>query len=1054
MKKKLHKCNAYILKILFIFLAILFVGSVAAQQRAVSGNVKDENGESLPGVSVFIKGTTIGTITNFDGNYNLELPDNNADLAALNQNVVMVFQHLGYKTHEEPLGSKRTLNVALFPDTKLLDEVVIVGYGEVLKKDLTGSVVSIKPSEGTAAQYSSVDALLRGRAAGVQVTQGSGSPGGVMSVKIRGVNSLRGNNEPLYVIDGMIMGDSGIDTRDVFGGGSGASNQESQSTLSGISPQDIASIEILKDASATAIYGSRGANGVILITTKQGKPGRPQVTLSVNTEIAEVSKRMDMLDGPSYVAYQNELANLNNQPAVYDPDTLEYINWQDDLQQLAVVQNYRLSMSGSSEDNKSKYYAAGGYIDARGVIKNSGLSKSDFKLNLDQELSSKVNVKFKVIGDFSTTNSTNATERLGAGNNSAINQMLVAKPILNDLPEVLDDEEEAPNNPRVWIEDYDDIGTMQRIVGGLDVDYKMSKTFTYQLRLSANYLEKERTKWQGKTTNPGKKANGALGLSQLQRKYYLVENLLFFRHIIKKRGRVNDRINGTLGVTYDTELVTSSSVLSTNFFTGALRSEGFGFGETLEPYERNKTQSDIFSVLARLNYSLSNKFVFTLSGRADGSSKFAPGNKFSYFPSAAIAYRLINENFMKSLTAFSEFKIRAGYGKSGNQAIGPYATLSRYGKQRYADDGSSVIIGTTPSNIANPKLKWETTSQFNGGIDVGFFENRLTATVDVYHKKTEDLLQTLLLPQSTGFRSIVVNRGSLENRGLEISLNALIIDKAHVGWSITPNISFNRNKLLDLGLPKGVFGTMEGVGYLGGAISTGAYFKDPANIFLEGKPIGLFYGYATDGIYQNTDETQGIVGTDGKPVQPGDVRVVDQDGDGKITETDKVLIGNPNPKFSFGLSTSVAYKRLSLDLFFSGVYGNDVVNGNSIRLNNLSSTYNVLAEAYHTAWTEDNPTNNPRVGYDNLDFIDRYVEDGSFLRLSTARIGYDVPIKGRSFIKQVNLSVTGNNLFVITNYSGFDPEVNSFTFDSSRIGVDWNAYPRTRGVTFGLNIKF
>lgn len=1043
MRENFENFSRCSLKAIFIFIIFFNMDNAVAQQNTrIKGTVTEENGEIIAGVTVKVKGIQIGTITDSVGKYVILIPSGS--------NAVLVFSHLGYKGKQVTVGSQKIIDVQMARDVTSLDEVVIIGYGQVEKKDVTGSIATIKPTENDAIQFNSVDALIRGRATGVQVTQSNGSPGGALNVKIRGINSLRGNDQPLYVVDGIIISNASLDTKDVFSAGNNASNQESQNGLTGINPQDIASIQILKDASATAIYGSRGANGVVIITTKQGNAGAQQINFSSTVGIAKVSKQIKVLDGPSYAKYQNELAALNSLPPVYSLDTLQYIYWQDDLQQTAITQDYRISFSGASKNDKSNYYIAGGHSNFRGVIKNSGLSQNDFLANFTQSISRKLTANIRISGTFRSNNSTNGTERLGSGNNSLINQMVTSAPILNILPEIGDDISDAPSNPRVWIDDYDDISKEQRILATTDLNYRFSNAFSYKLNLSADYRNKERTKWQGKSTLPGQKANGALGLSQLQRQYYLVENLIFFRKKINK----NNRIDATLGVTYDNELISSSSVLNTNFFSGSLGVDGFGFGEILYPYERDKTRAELFSVLGRANYTVGDKFVFTLSGRADGSSKFAPGNKFSFFPSAAIAYKLINENFIKNISAISDLKLRLGYGESGNQAIDPYGTLSRYNKISYSDDGNVVTIGTTPSNIANPALKWETTWQFNAGIDAGFFNNRLTATLDVYYKKTKDLLQTLLLPQSAGFGTIVINRGSLQNKGIEFLLNALLIDKKEISWSVSPNISFNRNKLLNLGLPPGTFGTLQGVGYIGGNISTTNVFNDPANIFLEGYPLGMFYGYQTNGVFQNATEASGQTGIGGAPVQPGDLRIVDQNKDNAITEADKVLIGNPNPKFTFGLNTSVSYKHLTLNLFFNGVYGNDVVNGNSIRLNALNSNFNVLAEAYNNAWSTTNASNYPRVGFSNLNFIDRYVEDGSFLRLATASLRYTLPLKTSKFIKQVDFTLTGDNLFVITNYSGFDPEVNSFSFDASRIGVDWNAYPHTRAVSLGLNLKF
>lgn len=1038
--------SIFLKKFLPLLSFLLFAGIAYGQQgNRVSGKVTGVNGEPLESATITVKGQNISTISNAKGAYVIT--------GSFGPNSILVFSFTGYQTREEKVGDKKVINVELKLEDQTLDDVVIIGYGEVKRKDLTGAISVIKPSENATQQFTSVDALIRGRAAGVQVTQSNGAPGGALSVKIRGANSLRGDNEPLYVVDGVIINDAALDTKDVFASGKNASNQESQNGLTGINPMDIESIEILKDASATAIYGSRGANGVVLITTKQGAAGKAQISLMSTATFGKASKVIKVLDGPDYAKYQNELADYAGLPQRYNPDTLQYIFWQKDLQQTAITQNYRLSASGASQNNQTKYYLAGGVLDAIGLIKESGVRNIDFRTNITQQLSRKLTINFGASGSFVNNNATNGTERLGVGNNSLINQMVTSAPVLNDLPDINEDDIDAPGNPRVWLTDYEDIGKEQRMRFNTAITYKISSAFSYRLNLSTDYREKERTKWQGKTTLPGQKANGALGLSQLQRKYYLVENLVFFRKALKNR----DRIDATLGVTYDNELITSSSVLNTNFFTGALKAEGFGYGEELFPYERDKRQSEIFSTLGRINYSLKDKFIITASGRLDGSSKFAPGNKFSFFPAVAIAYRLINEDFMKELDAFSDFKVRVGYGESGNQAIEPYATFSRYGRVNYSDNGDHVTIGTVPENLANPDLKWETTRQLNGGIDVGLFQGRLSATVDVYYKKTVNLLQTLVLPQSSGFASMVVNRGALENKGLEISLSGIMVQQKDWNWSATANISFNKNKLLDLGLPVGSFGAVSGSGFIGAGVSSTAAFNDPANIFLVGYPIGMFYGYKTDGVYQNAAEAAGHKGINGLPSQPGDLRFVDSDGDGSITERDKVILGDPNPKYSFGFNTSVRYKRFTMDLFMNGNYGNKIVNGNSIRLTNMSPTsrFNVLADAYHNAWTLANPTDQQRVGFENLNFIDRYVEDGSFLRLSTLTFGYSMPFAKKSkFIKQIDFTITGSNLFVLTNYSGFDPEVNSFTFDAQRIGVDWNSYPRTRGVGVGINFKF
>jgi TonB-linked SusC/RagA family outer membrane protein len=525
--------------------------------------------------------------------------------------------------------------------------------------------------------------------------------------------------------------------------------------------------------------------------------------------------------------------------------------------------------------------------------------------------------------------------------------------------------------------------------------------------------------------------------------------LLYNKRIGKKHV-----IDGTLGVTYDNENLTTSSVINENFFSEALRTDGFGFGQTLYPYFRDRRGVEVFSGLGRINYGYKERYLFTLSARADGTSKFSKGNKFSFFPAVAAAWRISEEKFLKNSKTISNMKLRAGYGRSGNQAIDAYGTFARYGQTFYVN-GNTLVSGAVPENIQNDRLKWETTDQVNAGIDVSLWNNRFTATADWYYKKTKDLLQTFAVPPSTGYNSIIKNIGTIQNRGLEFSFSALPISKKDFSVSIGANISFNRNKILDLGLTESKFGINTWEAYIGPNVSNGTYFKDPANVFVVGQPIGMFYGYKTNGVYQ-TGENITTIRQFGLPVQYGDMKFVDQNGDGVVTPDDRVIIGNPNPDFTYGFNAGATYKNFMVDFFFNGSYGNDVANGNLIRLANPNGNTgnNILADAYNNAWTPAKGGNFPRVGSNNLNFVDQYVEDASFLRMATATIGYNFSVKKGNFIKAIGVNITGKNLFTITNYSGFDPEVNSFSFSQGRIGVDWGSYPNQRAVSAAVSITF
>jgi TonB-linked SusC/RagA family outer membrane protein len=1028
---------------LLFFSFVFFSGfsSLAQETLEIKGYVKDEEGKPLQGVSVVKKATEKGTTTNESGYFSVKVA---------NANATLIFSYVGYTTKTLKVNDKLLMNIVMEKAIINQEEVVVVGYGSSKRKDLTGAVSSFKPKSTDAQQFNTVDNLLRGRVAGVQVQQSAGDPGGAVSVKIRGINSLRGDNEPLYVVDGVIINNVTNDNPNPFSSKTANSGQTKQNGLSGINPLDIESIEILKDASATAIYGSRGANGVVIITTKQGR-GKPVIRYTTLIEASNATKKLPMLDAMGFGSYINEIEALNSRPAKYRLDTLQNIDWQDELQRTGVSTNNRLSVTGASQDNKTKYFFAGGYLNTQGIVQRTGFSQGDLKMNISQDIAPKLKMNFTLSGVFNKNSMNQSSEPLGGGDNSMIMKMLVARPIINAQTD-LNDPSIPYDNPYSWLEDYDDFAEEKRILTGLGLTYKFSNALSYKINLAADFRTKERKRWFGKKTFQGKNANGQLGLSQFEKKFYQIENLINY---VKKINR-NHQIDATIGVTYDNENVSNSSVINENFFSEALRTDGFGFGQIIYPYFRDRYQAEVFSVLGRINYNYKSKYLITLSGRTDGSSKFAEGNKFSYFPSVAAAWRLDEEKFLKNSKIISNLKLRVGYGRSGNQAIAAYNTFSRY-TQNYYVNGNTLVSGAIPDNIQNDRLKWETTDQVNAGVDAAFLNNRFSATIDWYYKKTNDLLQTFAIPPSSGYQALVKNIGTIENKGIEFSVNGLLISKKDFTLSAGGNISFNRNKILDLGLPEssiGIYNNWEY--YIGPGISTGTYFKDPANIFVVGYPIGMFYGYKTNGLFQTTDNIS-TVRQFGLPVQYGDTKFIDQNGDGDIGPADKVLLGDPNPDFTFGFNTGFTYKNFTLDAFFNGSYGNEVANGNLIRITNVNGANenNVLADYYYNAWTPVKGGNKyPRVGYNNLNFIDQYVEDASYLRLATLSVSYNFSLNKEKFIKSIGLNLIGKNLFTITNYSGFDPEVNSFPNDRGKIGVDWGSYPNLRSFTASVAVTF
>ena len=991
----------------------------------------------------------------------------------------MQFSFIGYNKEEVVVGNKQVIDVILKSSTESLDEVVVVGYGEVRKRDVTGSISKIKESDNVARQYSSVDALLQGRSTGVQVVSNPGSPGAAVSVRIRGTNSLRGNNEPLYVVDGVIISSAGEDVLDASTDANEL--QAPQNGLTGLNPRDIESIEILKDASATAIYGSRGANGVVLITTKQGAEGDGNAKINAygSVEFSWISKKLDMLDGVGYAKYRNETALLEGNREnfhidgddVYsvsyetDPDTgedipviastpLENKSWQDEVYEMGITHTEGLTVSGRSD--KSKYYFSTGYADQKGIVETSRIQRGDIRLNLTNQLTDRLELDNRITMMYQKGSFAQSGSKSG-GNRSFTKQVLSYTPLVGFDSEDSDNLDLDISNPYAWLTDYDDVTNEMRINASTSLTYKIAKGLKYKIQGGMDYRKKDRSRFWDIGVFKGQKENGVLAKSTLDRYSYTMDNLLMYNKTLNKI----HRLNTTIGVTFDGSHAKASVYEVTDFPIKSLGSDAPELGRIItQPLDLVTTEESILSFLGRVNYSLLDKYVFTVSFRADGSSKFADGNKYGYFPAAAFAWRLIEEDFVKDLNVFENLKFRMGWGQTGNQAIDAYSTLKNYGTVYYSDVNNNTTIGNIATNIANTDLTWETTSQYNAGLDMSFLGGRLSLTGDVYYKRTEDLLQEIQIGPSNGFSSMPINRGEIENKGLEFSLDGVIMNKKDISLSVGGHISFNRNKVLDLGLaPSAVWNNgveSQEVFYLGNNVSTGTYFKAPANIFMEGKAVGMLWGYKTSGIYQNDDAAANGPTYQGNASQAGDVVFVDQNGDGNINELDRTFLGNPNPDFTYGMNLNFNYKRLTLSALFEGVYGNQVANGNAMEIAFAEgNSKNVMTDTYYNAWRPDAPTNlYPRVGYDlNEVFTDRIVEDGSYFRMSNVTLGYDLPLESLGFSK-VNLYVTGRNLLTITDYSGYDPQVTSFMYDGTIMGVDWTGTPNAKTFLIGLNVTF
>ena len=1067
-------------KLFNVFLTCLLcltttAAAYAQQPVKVTGKVIDSTNEGVPGVNVSVKGGSLGTITDIDGNYKIDVP---------NSKSVLVFSFIGYETQEIAVGNKTVINVTMKDDTQLLDEVVVVGYGSARKGDVTGALTSLRPDPNDAAKANSLDNLLSGKVAGLVVNSTSSAVGSASSVTIRGASSLRGDNQPLYVIDNVPQASTG----EFSSSGISGDFQINQDPLSSLNPADIEDITILKDASSTAIYGSRGANGVILITTKKGKSGKAKVNASATFTIANTTNLMNMINLEEYANYANSRIQddavpfhivgnevryvFNGSYDKYDPNNPEtynvvnYRNWQKEIYTSAFSQNYSLSLNGGSD--KITYYISANFKDINGTVKQTSLKQGDLRANLSAEVSKAVKI------DLSLSGALRQNDMMAGGNTLGGSTGAISRTALDYAPFEMPEGDPSFNNENKttvfsWLNDYVDVTADKTFKASLDLTWKINKFFRYNLRTGGNLNINERKRWYGLQLYQGMNNQGLLALSDLNKNNVSVENILNYSTKLKSFAT----LDATVGVTYEDYNFLNKNTTGNNFTFFEMRENGLHMAGNVNNAQPIQKDYQLVSYLGRANLSIFDKYLITASLRADGSSKFAKGSRWGYFPSASLAWRMEQEEFMKNISWLSQLKIRVSYGVTGNQSIDPYSTFSMYGSNSnlyYADGSGNAQTAFTVTNLSNNSLKWEKTASWNGGVDFGLFNSRLSGTLDVYQKKTTDLLISRTLPGSAGFGSTYYNQGSMKNTGVELSLNAQIVDKKDWKWSLSGNIGFNKSKISELGLLPSDFGFLgENIGYDGNSI--GDHFG-VGHIFLEGKAPGLFFGYVTQGIVQPEDITdQGVKyikkdGTVGyyqtfNKVAPvaGDIKFVDNDGDGDVNVNDRDIIGDPNPDFTYGFSTSISWKNLSLSAAFTGVQGRDILNTNNRYINTPGTKSNNLTrKAFQNMWTESNHSNlYPSSTFVVQNYVmDRYVEDGSYLRCSDITLNYVLPKVWMKKIGFQNASVYASvkNAFIITDYSGYDPEVNSFAFDGLRPGVDMSSYPTPRSFIFGLNLTF
>lgn len=942
----------------------------------------------IPGVNVIIKGTNNGVVTDFDGNYSI---------MATSQDT-LVFSYVGFQNKEILVGNKVTMNVSLEENTEALSEVVVVGYGSQKREDITGAVGVIDAEETFKERPNNdLGSLIQGQAAGVQVLKSSGKPSAGFNIRVRGTSSISAGSDPLYVIDGVPT----TDTRS-------------------LNPSDIESISILKDASSAAIYGAQGANGVVLITTKQGKSEKAQFQFDSYVGVAQVWKTLEVLNAEQYRDLMTELG-YNTQWDQYNENT----DWQNKVFRDALSHNYQLSVSG--KNNGTQYYISGGYLNQEGAVRSAEMERFSFKTNLSKEVNDWLkigtNVNYTHYSDVDVTD------------NAAVNQGGVLLGVLATPPNigVYNEDGTFTSNPfQDWENpisstDGADRGYKnQRLLGNIYTEVDFLKNFTFKTNFGIDFnadrydyfLDPFRTSY-------GRALNGSSQYNTNINNYFIWDNTLSYKN---KFG--DHKIEGLVGSVYQKNRWEYSNIERRNFASAEITTPGAG--SEIVGASAGKSEKANASFISRINYDYKNRYLLTANFRADGSSNFGPNNRWGYFPSFSVGWRISRESFLENIDELSELKLRAGYGIVGNDNLGSYAYLARVGSGGNYPIGGQTMPGTYPATIANEDLKWEESEQTNLGIDLGLYDGKITFSADAYIKKNYDLLLNVPMPTGTGFSSAIQNVGEIENRGLEFQLNTINYSNENFTWRTSANLSFNRNEAKDI------------VGQVitrGGVASRGN-----VSLIREGEPLGTFYGYVWGGVDPAT----------------GNVYYINQEGESTFTPTadDRKIIGDPNPDFIYSLGNTFTYKEFGLDIFLQGSQGNDIFNATKLQMESMIDSKNQLASVLNRWRQPGDITDIPRVNTegstDNSRLSNRYVEDGSYLRFKAVTFSYNFKQNAldKLHLNALKFYVTGENLITLTDYSGFDPQVNAFGGDNAVQGVDFGTYPQTRNVIFGMNVRF
>jgi TonB-linked SusC/RagA family outer membrane protein len=1076
------------LRFRIVFVLMLFSGALWAQTRTVSGKVTmADDGSSAPGVNVVLKGTTNGTTTDSDGNYKLSLP---------NEGGTLVFSFIGLATQEVIVGDRTIVDVNMTSDTKQLSEVVVVGYGTQEKRSVTGSISNVSASQFQNLPLTGIDQALQGRAAGVQVSSNSGTPGGGISVRVRGSGSILAGNDPLYVVNGIPINTGNYSQLN-------AGNQQTNA-LTDLNPNDIESIEVLKDASASAIYGSRATNGVVLITTKKGKQGKAKLTFDYYQGVQQTWKRITPLTGAQQVSLlQEEVVNRYGVPDVngnlttpglgtgatpwasaadlgyyfwgrnsgnpsvvggfntmtespidkannirslsnfQDPNTAYNTNWQDQIFRTGSVSNYQLGLSGG--DDKSTYSLSGGYYKEGGIITGFSFDRLNASISADHKVSSKLKIGTNVNLSRSVNNRRNNDNNI-YGVLSAGILMASDIPVRNPDGSYGKDPSSSVDNPVALANETKFLSTAVRALGGIYGEYEITKGLTFTSRWSMDYRTQKDDRFLPTTLNAGFGVGGDGTSAYSQDLNWVASNYFNYRKSIS-----NHNISATAGADYQQSNYESIFAESTGYPGNQVQT--LSAGSVFTNASSSATSWGLASYYGRANYDYLGRYLFGASVRTDGSSRFAKDFKYGTFYSISGGWRFSEESFMSGMSSvLSDAKLRVSYGTTGNSNFGNFTNgnfsyLTLYGTG-YNYNGNG---GYAPTQIGNTGLKWESATQLDFGLDFTIF-NRFTLNLDYYDKKTSDLLLNTPIPSTSGFSAQVRNLGSMENKGWDIGITSTNISNGSFTWKTNFNISGYKNNLVSLG---GVQPFAQGF----------------ASRVQEGQPLGSFYGYAADGVIKSSDDlaalnAAAVASGNGTyfinaNTRAGDLKFKDLDGNGIINSVDQKIIGNANPKFFGGLTNTMTYKGFDLMFFLQYSYGNDLLNWTRVFATGMNTLYGQFANEVGRRWTPTNiDTDVPRAVYgdpsNNRRASTRYIEDGSYLRIKNVVLGYTLPadLIKRLSITKLRVYASAQNLYTFTNYSGFDPEVSTFSGTNTSLGTDFLTYPQYRSYTFGVNLTF